>query len=67
MSQSWAARGGVFARPVPTPLTPVAGSAFDWGDFGIGAAAMLGLVLLASGLAAGARFNRRGGAVRPAS
>ena len=35
------------------------GSGFDWGDFGIGAAAMLGLVVLSGGLLAGAYFGRR--------
>ena len=45
---------------------PVRGVAdgFDWGDFGIGAAAMLGLVLLGGGLLAGAYYGRRT-AVRP--
>ena len=40
------------------------GNGFDWGDFGIGAAAMLGLVLLSAGLLAGAYFGRKIG-VRP--
>jgi hypothetical protein len=40
------------------------GNGFDWGDFGIGAAAMLGLVLLSGGLLAGAHFGRKIG-VRP--
>ena len=40
------------------------GKGFDWGDFGIGAAAMLGLVLLSGGLLAGAYFGRKIG-VRP--
>ena len=35
------------------------GNGFDWGDFGIGAAAMLGLVLLSGGLLAGAYFGRK--------
>ena len=39
------------------------GNGFDWGDFGIGAAAMLGL-LLSGGLLAGAYFGRKIG-VRP--
>lgn len=38
------------------------GNGFDWGDFGIGAAAMLGLVLLSGGLLAGAYFGRKIGA-----
>jgi hypothetical protein len=35
-------------------------SGFDWGDFGIGAGAMLGLALLLGGTAAGVHFGRRG-------
>jgi hypothetical protein len=69
MSESWAARGGVFAyHPKATSSALVVGSrgGFDWGVFGIGAAAILGLVLLASGLAAGAHFSRKRNAVRPA-
>jgi hypothetical protein len=61
MSQSWAARGGVFANRPPTPASR---GGFDWGDFGIGAAAMLGLVLLVTGLAAGAHYSRKSG-IRP--
>jgi hypothetical protein len=86
ISQSWAARGGVFNnRPAASFLSPAqievmseswaararhARSAvgnqggLDWGDFGIGAAAMLGLVLLVTGLAAGAHYSRKSG-IRP--
>jgi len=90
ISQSWAARGGVFYnRPAASFLSPAqievmseswaararhARSAvgnqggLDWGDFGMGAAAMLGLVLLVTGLAAGARYSRKSGIrLRPAS
>ena len=42
------------------------GNGFGWGDFGIGAAAMLGLVLLSVGLLAGAYSGRKIG-VRPRS
>ena len=38
------------------------GNDFDWSDFGIGAAAMLGLVLLSGGLVAAAYFGRKSGA-----
>jgi hypothetical protein len=38
-------------------------SGFDWGDFGIGAGATLGLVMLAGGIAAGLHYSRRN--VRP--
>ena len=34
-------------------------SGFDWSDFGIGAGAMLGFVLLAGGIAAGVHYGRR--------
>jgi hypothetical protein len=36
-----------------------AAATFDWGDFGIGAAAMLGVLLLTGGLIAGSRYGRR--------
>ncbi len=86
ISQSWAARGGVFDRPAASfytsqqlqaisqswaararheaaasQTTLSTGSGLDWGDFGIGAGAMLGLVLLLGGLAAGAHYGRRSG------
>lgn len=35
-------------------------SGFDWGDFSVGAGAMLGLALLLGGTAAGLHFGRRG-------
>jgi hypothetical protein len=41
-------------KPVGSPA-----ATFDWGDFGIGAAAMLGLLLLTGGLVAGSRYGRR--------
>jgi hypothetical protein len=56
MSESWAARARHDAS-----LRSGSGTSFDWGDFGIGAAAMLGLVLLAIGLFAGAHCGRRSG------
>jgi hypothetical protein len=54
---------------VATAKRPTAGSAnasggIDWADFGIGAGAMLGVVLLATGLLAGAHYGRKSG-VRP--
>lgn len=93
ISESWAARGGVFTnRPASSYYTPeqleaisqswaargrhasslratqATGGGLDWGDFGIGASAMLGLVLLLGGLAAGARYSRRGAVrARPVS
>jgi hypothetical protein len=36
-------------------------SGFHWGDFGIGAASMLGVALVAGGLVAGAQYSRRSG------
>jgi hypothetical protein len=35
-------------------------SGFHWGDFGIGAGAMLGLVLLLAGIATAVHYSRRG-------
>jgi hypothetical protein len=48
---------------LPAPEVP-SSSGFDWGDFGIGVAAMFGLVLLAMGFLAGAHYRRKG-SVRP--
>jgi hypothetical protein len=52
-----------------TQIVPVeAASGFDWSDFGIGAGAMLGLVLLAGGILLGVHYGRRGSArPRPVS
>ena len=48
------------ARHVPS--TPSGRSGLDWGDFGIGAGAMLGLTLLVAGLSLGAvAMRHRGG------
>ena len=56
----------VNGRPVSgVTVSPASGSTrFNWGDFGIGVAAMFGLVLLAMGLLAGTHYRRRG-SVRP--
>jgi hypothetical protein len=67
-SATWAAKAKVLdanGRPVSgVTVSPASGSdGFDWGDFGIGAAAMLGLVLL-GGIAAAVHYSRRAG-VRP--
>jgi hypothetical protein len=71
MSESWAARGGVFSyHPAPrsSAVVPASRGGLDWGDFGIGVAAMFGLVLLAGGLAAGVHHSRKGRVQpRPAS
>jgi hypothetical protein len=53
------------SRPTKVGEQPT-GNGFDWGDFGIGAAAMLGLVLLSGGLLAAAYLGRKMG-VRPRS
>jgi hypothetical protein len=45
-------------------VTTVATNGFSWGAFGIGAAAALGLVLLAGGLVAGGRHTRQSTRVR---
>jgi hypothetical protein len=62
-------RYGLDGTSQPTKVVeqpPGPGNGFGWGDFGIGAAAMLGLVLLTGGLLAGAYFGRKIGA-RPRS
>jgi hypothetical protein len=56
------ARSGVFNAPVPVVTDTVAGDGFDWADFGIGLGAMLGLALLAGGLALGIHAARHPGA-----
>ena len=67
-SANWAAKAkllDVNRRPVyQTPVTSGGSSSFDWADFGIGAGAMLGVLLLATGLLAGAHYGRKSG-VRP--
>jgi hypothetical protein len=56
---------GDSARFVTVTAPGVASSrGFDWRDFGIGAGAMLGLVLLSAGIAAAVHFSRRS-SVRP--
>ena len=51
--------GGSTAAVVrPQRATVVGDSGFAWGDFGLGAAAMLGLALLTGGLVAGSRIPR---------
>lgn len=56
---------GDSARFVTVTASGVAPSrGFDWRDFGIGAGAMLGLVLLSAGVAAAVHFSRRS-SVRP--
>jgi hypothetical protein len=74
-SATWAAKAkvldvngrpvsGVTVSPASVTVSPASGGdGFDWGDFGIGAAAMLGLVLL-GGIAAAVHYSRRAG-VRP--
>ena len=67
-SANWAAKAKLLdinGRPVhQTPVTSGGSRSFDWADFGIGAGAMLGVLLLATGLLAGAHYGRKSG-VRP--
>jgi hypothetical protein len=52
---------GGSAAPGPTARSEpavIATDAFAWGDFGVGAAAMLGLVVLVAALIAGGRLGR---------
>ena len=63
-SANWAAKAKLLdinGRPVhQTPVTNGRSSSFDWADFGIGAGAMLGLVLLLGGVATAVHYSRRG-------
>jgi hypothetical protein len=53
-------RGQAMDKLVAGQVTQVVrSSGFDWSDFGIGAGAMLGFVLLAGGIAAGAYYSRK--------
>jgi hypothetical protein len=66
MSQSWAARAGLL--PSDTKVVTTGRDRFDWADFGMGAAAMLGLLLLGAGLvAAGTHYSRLHARARPAA
>jgi hypothetical protein len=56
-------RKALLARLEQTPVVTGSQSTFEWGDFGIGAAGMLGLVLLAGGAFLAVRFGRRSGRV----
>lgn len=55
-------RGQAIDQVATVRATP-ASAGFDWADFGIGAGSMLGLVLLAGGVAT--RVHGRTGGVRP--
>ena len=56
-------RNALLARLGQTPVVTDSQSSFGWSDFGIGAAGMLGLVLLAGGAIFAVRFGRRPGSV----
>ena len=56
-------RGEALDAATVVPSTVTSGG-FDWSDFSIGAASMLGLVLLAGGNTAGVHYGRKGN-VRP--
>jgi hypothetical protein len=62
-SANWAAKAkllDVNGRPLPRmTVASVSSTGFGWSDFGIGAGAMLGLVLLSGGVAAAVHFSRR--------
>jgi hypothetical protein len=51
-------RGEALDAVTVLPVT-VTSRSFDWSDFSIGAASMLGLVLLTGGIAAGVHYSRR--------
>ena len=59
LNQKYGLGGTHVVAASPRPAVTVAEGGFAWGDFGLGAAAMLGLVLVASGLVAGSRHLPR--------
>jgi hypothetical protein len=69
MSSNWAAKGRLLggtdwtavALPESPPVVSDSSGGLNWGDFGIGAGAMFGAVLLAAGLGAAIHYGRRGG------
>ena len=69
MSSNWAAKGRLlgdkdWTTTVAAESLPAAGGGsgrFDWSDFGMGAGAMLGAVLVAAGLGAAFHYGRHGG------
>jgi hypothetical protein len=66
LNDKYGVGGSAVAAPTTSPQPAViATDGVAWGDFGIGAAAMLGLVLLVAGLIAGGRLGR--GALRARS
>jgi hypothetical protein len=52
------------ATTTSAPTPTISSGGFAWGAFGIGAVAMLGLVLLAAGVLAGSRYTREAPRVR---
>jgi hypothetical protein len=58
MSQSWAAKAASELRDLAQTRS-AANSGVDWGDFGIGAGSMFGLVLLLGGGFLAVHFGRR--------
>lgn len=68
MSANWAAKGRLLGSYSPQTTPPVVtSSTFAWPEFGIGAGAMLGVVLLLGGVASATRYSRRTVRVRPAA
>jgi hypothetical protein len=57
--QALEVRGEAMNSVSATPVSTSSSGGFDWGDFSIGAASMLGLILLAGGITAGVHFSRR--------
>jgi hypothetical protein len=69
-SANWAAKAkllNAYGQPFVRSVPNTTGGGLDWGDFGMGAAAMLGLLMLGSGVIAGAYYSRKSGAGRRAA
>src|SRR5262245_10223582 len=57
--RAYTIRGQALNAVTAVPVATVSSTGFDWSDFSIGAASMLGLVLLAGGIAAGVHYGRK--------
>ena len=68
MSANWAAKGRLLGNYTAQTVPPVSSdSTFAWPEFGIGAGAMLGVLMLVGGAAVATRYSRGSVRARPAA
>ena len=68
MSANWAAKGRLLGNYTAQTVPPVSSdSTFAWPEFGIGAGAMLGVLLILGGAAVASRYSRHSVRARPAA